>query len=274
MLLKLLLLVGFISVSFQGISQGKDVVRFAPLPLKPREELVASYLPLVNLLERKLGVKFEILYVKNYEELFSKIAKGEVDIMTTGPLGYYTHLIKKGHNHVHPVVFIKESDGETFYKCVLVTMESGPKTVRELKGPIALPQKLSTCGYFSLSIILSKHKRNVKDFKYTFFDTHNQAFESVLSGEYQAAVGKESVAKKYKKGFPMRVIEESPDWPAFVLLANSRTLKGNFIERLKSTLTSLSLEELKTISEGRYGFAPARKEDFEVIKNYESHLPK
>lgn len=269
---KFLLLIASVVLVFK-VSYAQNPVRFSPLPYKPKEELIASFLPLLNLLEKKLGVKFELVYEEDYQEFVNKLVRGEVDLIMSGPLPYYMHALRKGYTHIQPVVYFREPDGRTSYKCYLIVHKDGPKKLKELKGPFALPQKYSTCSYFSLSIILSKEKISLKNLKYAFFDTHNQAVEALLRGEYQGVTLKDSVTKSYIKGFPLRVLAESPEWPAFALVVNTKTLKSEFIEKLKYTLLSLTKEELEKLSEGKHGFAPARKEDFEILRKYEAHLP-
>lgn len=266
-----LLVLCFLLVS--KVSYAQKSIRFSPLPYKPKEELLASFLPLLNLLEKKLGVKFELVYEENYQEFINKLVKGEADLIVSGPLPYYMHVIRKGYTHTQPVVYLKEPDGRISYRCYLIVHKDGPKRLKELKGPFALPQKYSTCSYFSLSIILSKEGMNLKKFKYTFFDTHSEAVEAMLRGEYQGVTLKDSVAERYVKGFPLRVLAESPKWPAFFMVANTKTLKSDFIEKLRSTLISLQKEELEKLAEGKHGFAPAKKEDFDIFKKYEANLP-
>lgn len=249
----------------------KQVVRFSPLPVKPKEELIASYLPLLNLLERKLGAKFEIVYIGDYNQLIESFISGGTDLVVFGPLPY--HIARKRYPNAHPVVFFREPDGTTSYSCILLTLKSGPKNLRELKGPVATPQRLSTCGPFSLSLLLSKEKKDINKIGYQPFETHREAFEAMLRGDYQAVILKKSVAESYMKGFPLHIIAESPQWPAFLLVANSKTLKKGFIESLRSVLLSLSSEELKGLAEGKYGFAPVKEDELEVIRRYETHIP-
>ncbi|MCX8076998.1 MAG: phosphate/phosphite/phosphonate ABC transporter substrate-binding protein [Aquificaceae bacterium] len=256
------------------LSYAQKLIRFSSIPYKPREELIVHYLPLLKLLESKLGVKFEFVYTESYDDFLNRFIKGEVDIIASGPLLYYMHVVKKGYIHAQPVAIFNEADGRSSYRCYLVVPEDGPKSIKELKGPFALPQKMSTCGYFSLSVILSKAGKSVDSFKYTFFNTHHEAFESMLRNEHKAVVVKDSVALQYLKGYPVKVIAQSPPWPAFVLAVNTKNLKSDFIERLSSTLFSLSPQELRTLVEGKYGFTPASNKDFEIFKNYEAHLPK
>ncbi|MDW8066950.1 MAG: PhnD/SsuA/transferrin family substrate-binding protein [Aquificaceae bacterium] len=252
-------------------SSAQERIRFSPLPIKPKEELIAGYLPLVNLLENKTGYSFSLVYIERYDKLLQEFIKGNVDLAILGPLPYT--LLKKEYAKAIPIAYVNEQDGKAHYTCVLVSSLNGPKRIEDINGPIALPQKISTCGYFSASIMLSTKGKDIKKLGYKFFETHNEAIEAVIRGEFQVASLKKSVAEKYR-GFSINFISESPPWPAYIVVANSKTLSTERISRLRDILLSLKVEERSRLIEGRYGFSPIREEELKIIERYAEHIPK
>ncbi|MCX7738441.1 MAG: PhnD/SsuA/transferrin family substrate-binding protein [Hydrogenothermaceae bacterium] len=261
----LLLVLLIVYSSFGG------TIKFAPLPTQPKEELIGGHLPLIRYLEQKTSLDFEIVYIEDYSKLLEEFKKGGVDIIIAGPIPYLE--LKSSFSEAKAILFLREKDGNTSYSCVLITAMDGPLSIKEIKGPVALPQRLSTCGYFSANILLSSEGKDINKLGYKHFSTHNQAIEAVIRGEYQVGSIKKSIAKEYE-GFRIRILKESPKWSAFSMIVNSRTLNPEAINRIKTSLLSVTEKELKELVVGKFGFAECKEEDFEIIKKYEKYKAK
>lgn len=247
-----------------------QTIRFAPLPVKPKDKLIGEHIPLIRYLEKKTGYRFEIVYFEDYGKLFENFRQGKVDLISAGPLPYIK--LKKSFPHAKAIVFFKNEEGRASYSCVCFTSFEGPRSLRDVKGPVALPQKLSTCGYFSASIILSSAKKDIREMKYDHFETHDKVVQAVLSGSYQMGCVKKSVFKRYE-GYALRVLGESPQWPEFALIANTQRLSPRVINRIREALLSIKPEEMSKLVEGRHGFAPVKGDEYRVLEKYEKHLP-
>lgn len=247
-----------------------EKILFAPLPYQPKETLLGNHYPLINYLRNKTGLPIELHYERDYRALIEAFKAGKIPLITFGPLPYY--VLKKEFPKAKALVYIRESGGADRYSCVLVTTIDGPKSVKEIKGPIAVTQKLSTCGYFSANILLSKHGKNIHKLGFAYFDTHNEVVEAVLKGRFEAGTLKREVAEKYQ-GFAIRILEETPKWPAFSIIANTEVLSQEVLNKIKEALIKISPDEAKKLIVGRYGFSEASEKDFEIIRQYEKFLP-
>lgn len=247
-----------------------QTIKFAPLPSKPKEELIGEYIPMITYLREKTGLDIKLVYIDSYDKLLQEFKRGSVDITVLGPLP----LIKlfQEYKQVEFVVGVKEKDGSSSYRCVLVTTPDGPQSVRELTGPIALPQKISTCGYFAASIILSGYSKDLKSIGYQHFKDHHQAIEAMIRGEFEAAVVREDIFNEYS-GYGLKPLAYSPRWPSFVMVANSKTLSKDKIEMIKTALLSASWKDLRNFGYGKYGFSEARRKDYEVLIKYKKFIP-
>ncbi|MCX8163897.1 MAG: phosphate/phosphite/phosphonate ABC transporter substrate-binding protein [Aquificaceae bacterium] len=248
-----------------------ETIRFAPLPGAYREELIRAYSPLLKLLEKKTGFTFEMYHYRSYEELFEKFMKGEIDLITMCTLTYYQ--LKEKYQHAKAIASFNRDPKGASYSCILFSAVDGPHRLKDMVGPIALPQKMSTCGYFSASIILSEKNISLEKLGYRFLPTHEDVVKAVLAREYGAGMVSRKVFEKYK-GFGLRPLGESPRWPSLPLVANTKTLPPEVIRKIEEALFSLTPEEQKKLAEGRYGFSKVSDEDFNIVEKYKRHIPK
>lgn len=247
-----------------------EVIKFAPLPLKPKDELIGEYLPLVDYLREKTGLDIQLVYIDSYDKLIREFSRGSIHITTLGPMPYVK--LVQVYGDAVAVAYFKEKDGSNSYRCVLITTPDGPDSVKSIKGPVALPQKLSTCAEFSLGVILSKHSMEIKKFKLKNFADHMQAVEAVLRGEFEAAVVREDIAKQYT-GFGIKVLDRSPSWPSISVVVNTKLLSPEKVESIKRALLFASWKDLRRLIAGRYGFSEVKKEDYEEVFRYKKFIP-
>ncbi|MCX7613907.1 MAG: PhnD/SsuA/transferrin family substrate-binding protein [Caldimicrobium sp.] len=248
-----------------------ETIKFAPLPLLPKEVLIGNYLPLIELIKKKTGLPLEIYYERDYLRMLADFKAGKIHIITAGPLPYV--LLKKEYPHAEAILHFKEGDGTAVYDCTLFTSHRGPDNIKGLKGPVALPQKISTCGYFSASIILSSEGKNLDKMGYTYFETHHEVAEAVIRGTHEAGCLKSDIAEKYR-GFAIKFLKRSPKWPSFSIIVNTKVLNPEQIKKIKLALINLQEEEAKNLIAGKHGFVEAKERDFEIVKKYERHFPK
>ncbi len=271
MVIKVILLISLILLLF--FSQSNPFERklyFSPIPTLTKEALLTEYYPLISILREKTNLPIEFHYERDYRELANALKEGRVAIISAGPLPF--QLLIREFPHAKPILYIKERDGSVSYTCVLFTAYDGPKSPKEIRGKIALPQRLSTCGYFSARVIFSRYGKDVDRLGYVHFDTHDAVVDAVLRGKFEAGVVKRDIAERYR-GYAIRFLDESPKWPAFVLVVNTKVLTNEEIKKIKRALLNLSSDEAKKLNIGRHGFAEVDERDFETIKKYEKFIP-
>lgn len=245
-------------------------IKFAPLPQKSREELIGEYIPLINYLRENTGLNIEIVYIESYEKLIEEFKSGNIHIATFGPLSYFK--LKQEYKDAQPIVYVREKDGSISYRCVMVSPPDGPKSIGEIKGPVALPQKLSTCGEFAAKVILSNYSKDLGKLGYKVFNDHNQAVEAMLRGECETAVIRENIYQDYK-GFGIKALAYSPPWPSMTVVVNAKSLSKDKIDSIKTALISASWKDLREFGFGKFGFLEVKKEDYEYIFKYKRFIP-
>jgi len=259
---------GLFFIFFSTLLSFGQVINFAPLPTRPKEELLARHYPLLKYLEKKTNYKFEFVYIRDYDELLKALAEGKVQLISAGGLPYLK--LKQIFPDAELVASFKNETGSNTYECVCFTSFHGPDNLKKVKGPIALTQRISVCGYFSANILLSSVKKDINKLEYKHFDSHKDVIHWVLSGKYEMGCAREDIIKSYK-GYGLKVLGTTGPWPEFVIVANPQKLQRDKIEKIRKALLSIDPEEAKDLVEGKYGFAPAKDEDFEVIKKYEKY---
>jgi phosphonate transport system substrate-binding protein len=243
---------------------GRDLV-FTPLPIEQPETVIAASRPLVTYLSKQLGVPINIRYEKSYEDILRLFQEGEIDLVQLGPLPYAT--LRQAYPLAEPLVAIKEPDGKITYTCAMVTAFDGPTTLRHVRRPVALTQPLSTCGYLTASYLLDKHGIKLESLHHGYLGNHDKVALAVVRGTYEVGAIKTTVAKKYAN-LTLRVIEETPNFPGFLLVGNKATLSAEQINGIVRILLELPDSEQKSLNVGKYGFAATSNADYDQIRHY------
>lgn len=228
----------FVFLVFLGTSQlFAQNIKFAPLPKEKAETLEKDYKPFLAWLSKETGDEYELVMSVDYPDLVNKIKSGEIDIAYLGPLPYA--LIRQHTDSVIPIVKFLDKKANSSYTCsIVVQKNSGIKSVKELHGKkISLPQKYSTCGYYSASIAYAEQNLEVNN--YSFDGNHANVALSVLLGESNGGSLQTTYFDKYAY-LGLEKIYESGKLPGFLLAANKQKLSNEKITQIKNTITKLS----------------------------------
>jgi phosphonate transport system substrate-binding protein len=247
------------------VSVAKDLV-YIPLPLEDKESVVADQTPMINYLAEKLGVSIRIRYEKDYDRILKLFKEGEVDLVQLGPLPYWT--LKKEYPQAQPLAIMNEADGKAFYTCALVTSFDGPQSVQDIRSPLALPQPLSTCGYFSARLLLHDHNPDLEQLGYCYLGNHSNVALSVIRGELKTGIMKTSVAKKYDN-LTLKILQETPSLPGFVIVGNSATMQAEQLQQLGQILIQADAQTRSSWVIGIDGFSVVSDQDFALFNRHE-----
>lgn len=78
------------------------------------------------------------------------------------------------------------------------------------------------------------------------------------------------MAEKYK-GFAIKILAESPKWPGFSIIVNTKVLSKDKVQKIKDALVHLSPEDATNLLVGMYGFKEANDSDFDIVRSYERY---
>lgn len=249
-------------VAMTGHAAGRELV-YTPLPIEQPETVIDANRPLVAYLSKQLKTPITIRYEKNYDDILRLFQEGKIDIVHLGPLPYV--ILKKSYTKAEPVVAINEPDGKASYTCVMVTAFDGPTSVRQVHRSIAFSQPLSTCSRLTAGYLLDKYGIQLENVHHEYVGNQDQVALAVVKGNYEVGTMKAAVAKKYTN-LTLRIIEETPAFPGFLLVANKATMTPEQIAKIRSILLSTKPKDSAGLVLGRYGFSPVVDSSYDLIR--------
>ena len=264
-------------LSLMGTPARAAIYTFAPLPMEEPETVLRQYKPLLAHLERETGHRFHIVYNRDYAELLRKFRDGEVDLAYLGPLPYVE--LKTAYPAAAPIVNFREKSGKAKYTCALFTAgEVNPKPISG-KARIALTQPLSTCGYLAADALLAQQRIDIEQLRYRYLGKHDEAVLSVVRGEFDWGAAKTSIVSRYQN-LGVRIIKETPELPAFSLVANGARMPQADVDAIRKSLLKLrpltNQEDANyTANWGenvRYGVTSATEADFDPVRKMRKNM--
>lgn len=256
-----LFLIGFF-ISFQ-ISA--ELLRFAPLPMLDERSLRQRFSPMLQFIEQHTSETINWQYYPEYDQILDHLKSGSIDMAFLGPLPYI--VLSEEDRDMELLARFKEQDGSHDYQCALATFGGENKLDEKIKNKhFALTQPLSTCGYFSVALMLqrSDNALNQQGNRFSFTGGHDKAALAVIAGEADFAGLKLSIAKKYKS-LNLRVVDQIGPYPGFVLIGNKKTLSEQRIAALKKALSDFSHQ--KPLDQWPpQGLLPAVAEDYRSLR--------
>ncbi|MCS7164007.1 MAG: PhnD/SsuA/transferrin family substrate-binding protein [Thermodesulfovibrio sp.] len=260
----------FVVLSFILIKNAfAETIRIVPLPLQKKDVLISQYIPLVEHLKKETNLSFELFYIEEYTQILEDFKRGKIHIAVLSPYIYYR--IKREFSNTRVLAHFREKDGSINYKCVIVTHAKGPNSITEIKGPVALPQKLSTCGCFAANIMLRKEGKQIEKMKIKYFKNHNEAVEAVIREEYEVASVRKEIAEKYK-GYAIKILKEIEMGPSLSVVVNPSILSENNIEKIRKALISFNPKDKSGDFIGKYGLVEGSEKNFKITKRYEQFI--
>lgn len=236
-----LFLVSLLSLLFALSSYAKDKIHFGVFSYLGYEETREKYQPLVDYLNRTLDQKV-ILEVLTQEEMNDKIAKNELDIITTNP----THFLVIRHQYplsgaIATLVSFSKGIQTSRLGGVIVVPQSSPiRTLSDIEGKtIATPSTKNMGGFRAQAYELFQAGVDLSDKKTKIIETlasHQEVVHDIL--EHKADVGfirdgvlEGMIEKGEISADDLRIIHEQhdtihpykvstklyPEWPIFAL---------------------------------------------------------
>lgn len=247
-------------------------IRFAPLPMLAKSEVEKNFQPFAHYLSTITATDVETIYYENYHTLLDGLINDQIDLAYLGPLPYVS-LIQQDSSYV-PVVRFVNQDGDATYTCSLVSFDSTLSSLGSAVLPIvALTQPRSTCGYLVTEQMLQQLHTSLDVLPYYYAGQHSTCALEVLRGNAQFAGMKTSIARQYRN-LGLTILAESDPLPGFLLVANPRTIDGDTIRIIQTSLLQMKPSAtpsgaVTTANWGkmiRYGAIPVRSSDYDVVR--------
>jgi len=255
-------------------AHAEEVIRVSGIPDENPTELMRKYQPLVEHLQKHLGVKVVYVPVIDYGAAVSALGAGKVDFAW---LGGFTFVQAKVMAGAKPVV-MRDIDRE-FQSVFIANTAAGINKPEDLRGKgFAFGSKSSTSGHlFPRHYLSTIHKIDAdKDFAGApiYSGAHDATVKMVESGKVPAGalnieVWNRMVAgDKFDKN-KVKVIWTTPPFVDYVWAAR-KDLPPATVQKFANAFLSLNAakpEEKAVLDlQGAKKFVPAKVEDFDVIE--------
>jgi len=255
-------------------AHAEDVIRVSGIPDENPTELSRKYQPMVDHLQKQLGVKVVYVPVIDYGAAVSALAAGKVDFAW---LGGFTHVQAKVLAGAKPVV-MRDIDRE-FQSVFIANTAAGIAKPEDLRGKsFAFGAKSSTSGHLFPRHFLSTqfHIDADKDFAGApiYSGAHDATVKMVESGKVQAGALNIEVWHRMLAGdkvdkAKVKVIWTTPPFVDYVWTAR-KDLPPATVQKFANAFLSLdaSKPEDKAVLDlqGAKKFVVAKPEDFLVIE--------
>jgi len=222
------------SVELQRKNQEKEegVYYFGFDPRNSPQKDVARYIPLMNYLEKRTGVKFKLHFTPKNSSTVEELGRNNTQFALMGAMGflkaqmlYSTEVLVRGINR----------DGESKYRSFFVTRPDS--TITGVRGhTLAFGDVDSTQGHLIPKIELKKKGVSIDSLKaFAYTGSHQKCVESVISGRYEICAMQDQLAQRlFKKGL-IRVIHRSSWYPSSGIVANS-SVPQEVLEKVQKAL--------------------------------------
>ena len=254
--------------------QAEEVTRVSGIPDENPTELARKYQPLVDHLEKSLGVKVVYVPVIDYGAAVSALSAGKIDFAW---LGGFTFVQAKVMAGARPVV-MRDIDRE-FHSVFIANTASGINKPEELRGKsFAFGAKSSTSGHlFPRHFLTTTFRINPEqDFAGAplYSGAHDATVKMVESGKVQSGALNIEVWNRMLAGDKFDKTKVKAIWttPAFVdyVWTARKDLPAATVQKFANAFLTLDAtkpaEKAVLDLQGARKFVPAKVEDFAVIE--------
>jgi phosphonate transport system substrate-binding protein len=212
--------------------------------------------------EQGINLKVSIKIYPSYESALEGIVKGDYDFARFGPASYI--LAKQKNPNIKLLVMEEKKGKKVFNGVFIVKKGSDIKSLKDLKNKsFAFGDKKSTIGRYLAQDEMIKANITSKDLKkFEYLDRHDKVALSVVNGNFDAGVVKESSFKKYEKRGLISI-------STFLNVTKPWLVRSGLDDKIYNTLKNslLKLKDkniLKTIK--KTGFLEVDDNDYTIIR--------
>lgn len=163
-----------------------DEIIFAVNPFTAPSKIKETYVPILESVAAKCGLKGRCVIVSDYEALGNALAGGTADVGWFSPAAYVS---AKNNADITPLVTPKVNNATSYTGYIIAKKGSGLKSLEDLGGvSFGFVDKKSASGYVYPKAALVEAGKNPDTYfgSTRFMGSHNKVIEAVLNGEIQA----------------------------------------------------------------------------------------
>ena len=219
------------------------VLKILVLPDRPREQVEATYAPLVQYLSRKLDLPCELVIPDTYEHAVELFHRRDVQLANLGGLVFIRARAKD-----RAVALVMRDADLAFSSSFIVRTAAPGDKIEAFRGrPFAFGPKLSTSGHLMPRHFLAQ--QNIVPEKFfsavRYSDYHDTTAVWVRDGVVDlGVVNSLALAQMYRSGLlrreAVRVVWETPTYPDYVWVAQP-DLPVRFRDQVRDAFLDLSM---------------------------------
>ncbi len=271
-LLYTLMLIAIVSACSRDGGETPDHLHLLVLPDQNTEALHEQHDPLVNYLQRELGLPVQLVIPDNYEDFIKQFAAGDAELAFFGGLTY----IQAHHTHGAEALVMRDIDLE-FTSTFIAHKNSDKKVIEDFANMrFSFGSQQSTSGHLMPRHFLAEKGIEPKAFfsQVNFSGSHNKTVEHVLKGEVDIGVANSAIVEKLMANddavlAELEILWITPPYPDYVWAAK-KGLSQEFKKKLLEAFLQLTPAdpENKVILDRQFagGFLPSVHKDFTQLE--------
>lgn len=231
-----------------GVQAQSNVIEFGVgLYQADKDKNDATYRPLAQYLEKRLGQPVRLRTVDSWEGLAKSLANGETDIALMGPWGY---VLANNEAKAQAVATIEYEGKPEYYAIMVTNPKTGINSPADLKGKtFAFGDKGSTSGYLIPFHFFQKQGINPDTYFSKVIYTKHQAIQTqVTQGALDAGAdfnrNRDSmIAEGLIKAEDSKIIWTSDPLPNDALAVSAKLFQDKaFVKKLQDALADIGAE--------------------------------
>ncbi|MBI4373593.1 MAG: PhnD/SsuA/transferrin family substrate-binding protein [Deltaproteobacteria bacterium] len=236
----------------------EETLLFAVTPWGDSRKMKEVYDPLLRYLGQKVGKKFQLLVMEDYETAITAAIEGEIDIIVLPPVSYVSALEREpALQYISTQVRDREGGSFATYKGYLVALKSrfaGWHLDEFLKKPsdyrLGLLTKKSSSGWaYPMTMMNKRGVDPQKAFReVVFFDNHPDLTDAVAAGSVDlGATWEYNLEQAREKHGPVfEIIEVTGKMPGIAWVA-TRTVSPEIVQKIRAAQIELNGLPIKTV---------------------------
>ena len=262
------ILVAGLAACSDGEPRTPKVLRVGVLPDQGKAQLLDRYSPLLEYLEKELGIPHELIIPNTYQNLVTLFHKGELDLAYFGGVSFVKAMKADG-----AVPLVMRDIDLKFTSSFLVRADDPAQSVSDFRGrSLAFGSKMSTSGHLMPRYHLERQPITPESFfsSVRFSGAHDRTAYWVRDGAVELGVANSVViANMFEDGRltkkDVKVLWTTPPYADYVW-AVARDLDAEFVTDLRDAFLELSPEDPShrpiLTPMGAGSLLPASVEDF------------
>jgi len=253
-------------------------IRMVSAPFVGVKETEAKFKPLVNHLEKFLGIKIDFRVCKDILEMIEGFRDNQIELGYMGPFAYIeVHRLSGAE-----VIALELSpEGQPGYYAIIISSKrSGIKSLEQARGKVfAFPDADSTSGFLVPNVyFLKERKEPISNFasRTELAGSHLAVVEGVKNGNYDIGATNDIDFMRAVKILGASPAQFNILWRSKLIPGAPMVVKKGLPESLKQAILKALLEfnqdklALEKIEIG--GFAQSKDTDFNLIRDLENYL--